>query len=103
MRLTYKAQDQYGEETGTIWYASRDGDSIFPKSSKEEQVLKKLSAYEDAEEQGRLVSVRHGWWLYDEARKYYRWYCSCCFAYRKEKTPFCPMCGALMDKDGDGD
>ena len=47
MRLTYKAQDQHGKETGTIWYASTDGDSIFPKSAKEEQVLKKLAAYED--------------------------------------------------------
>lgn len=55
MRLTYKAQDQYGKETGTVWYASTVGDSIFPKSDREEQVLKKLAAYEDAEEQGRLV------------------------------------------------
>ncbi len=47
MRLTYKARDQYGKETGTIWYASTAGDSIFPKSDKEEQVLKKLAAYED--------------------------------------------------------
>lgn len=57
MRLTYKAQDQWGKETGTIWYASQDGDSIFPKSAKEEQVLKKLAAYEDAEEQGLLVRL----------------------------------------------
>lgn len=55
MRLTYKAQDQYGKETGTVWYASTAGNSIFPKSDKEEQALKKLAAYEDAEEQGKLV------------------------------------------------
>ena len=56
MRLTYKAQDQRGKETGTVWYASNTaGDSIFPKSDKEEQVLKKLAAYEDAEESGLLV------------------------------------------------
>lgn len=47
MRLTYKAQDQHGKETGTIWYASTEGNSIFPKSDKEEQALKKLAAYED--------------------------------------------------------
>ena len=55
MRLTYKAQDQHGKETGSVWYASAAGNSIFPKSAKEEQALKKLAAYEDAEEQGRLV------------------------------------------------
>ena len=55
MRLTYKAQDQHGKETGTVWYAITAGNSIFPKSDKEEQALKKLVAYEDAEEQGRLV------------------------------------------------
>ena len=56
MRLTYKAKNQYGKETGTVWYASSAvGDSIFPKSDKEEQVLKKLSFYEDAEENGLLV------------------------------------------------
>jgi len=55
MRMTYKAQDQNGKETGTVWYASTTGDSIFPKSAKEEQALKKLATYEDAEEQGRLV------------------------------------------------
>lgn len=57
MRLTYKAQDQHGKETGTVWYASTVGGSIFPKSDKEEQVLKKLAAYEDAEERGLLVPV----------------------------------------------
>lgn len=55
MRLTYKAQNQHGKETGTVWYTSTAGNSIFPKSDKEEQALKKLAAYEDAEEQGRLV------------------------------------------------
>lgn len=57
MRLTYKAQDQHGEETGTVWYAITAGNNIFPKSDKEEQALKKLAAYEDAEEQGRLVRL----------------------------------------------
>lgn len=57
MRLTYKAQDQHGKETGTVWYASTAGNSIFPKSDKEEQALKKLAAYEDAEEQGRMVVI----------------------------------------------
>lgn len=57
MRLTYKALDQHGKETGTVWYASTAGNSIFPKSEKEEQALKKLAAYEDAEEQGRLVML----------------------------------------------
>ena len=47
MRLTYKALDQHGKETGTVWYASTAGNSIFPKSDREEQVLKKLAAYED--------------------------------------------------------
>lgn len=55
MRLTYKARDQYGEETETICYSSCAGGNIFPKSAKEEQALKKLAAYEDAEEQGRMV------------------------------------------------
>lgn len=57
MRLTYKAQDQHGKETGTVWYAITGGNSIFPKSDKEEQALKKLAAYEDAEEQGRLIML----------------------------------------------
>lgn len=57
MRLTYKAQDQNGKETGTVWYASIVEGSIFPKSDKEEQVLKKLAAYEDAEAEGRLVRL----------------------------------------------
>lgn len=57
MRLTYKAQDQHGKETGTVWYASTAGGSIFPKSDREEQALKKLAAYEDAEEQGLLVRL----------------------------------------------
>lgn len=55
MRLTYKAQDQHGKETGMIWYVNTLGGSIFPKSDKEEQALKKLAVYEDAEEQGRLL------------------------------------------------
>lgn len=55
MRLTYKAQDQRGKETGTVWYAITAGGSIFPKSDREEQALKKLAAYEDADEEGRLV------------------------------------------------
>lgn len=48
MRLTYKAKDQHGKETGTVWYTSTVvGESIFPKSNREEQALKKLAAYED--------------------------------------------------------
>lgn len=68
MRLTYKAQDQHGKETGTVWYAITAGSNIFPKSDKEEQVLKKLAAYEDAEEQGRLVMLPeklYGYYEYD--------------------------------------
>lgn len=44
-----------------------------------------------------VALVRHGHWESDEYRKYYRWYCSCCLAYRDEQTPFCPSCGAKMD------
>ena len=47
MRLTYKAQDQHGKETGTVWYTNTVGGNIFPKSDVEEQALKKLAAYED--------------------------------------------------------
>ena len=44
-----------------------------------------------------VVPVRRGHWEFDEYRKYYRWYCSCCLEYRDEQTPFCPSCGAKMD------
>ena len=106
MRLTYKAQNQHGKETGTIWYASAGGDSIFPKSDKEAQVLKKLSFYEDAEEQGRLVPVVRGKW--------HDWYhmlmpdcyvatCSNCGKAHRYLgmglLNYCPNCGANMRGD----
>ena len=57
-RLTYEAEDQHGSKTGAVWYHAMSittGESVFPQSEKEKSALKKLSRYENAEEQGRLV------------------------------------------------
>ena len=59
-RITYRMEDQHGNKTDTIVYSTlvvHTGDSIFPKSKFEEIALKRLSEYEDAEEQGRLLML----------------------------------------------
>ena len=59
-----------------------------------------------------VVPVRHGRWKkVIEDDKYYHMECSrCCgrplrsrWVDDAELSTFCPWCGALMDKDGDGD
>lgn len=66
------------------------------------EAVKKLAAYEDAEEQGLLAPVRHGQWIkhYIEApdpHDRYNWQCSICETYSSNQTNYCPNCGARMD------
>ena len=66
-----------------------------------------------------VVAVVRGKWIPDydyteydydgstplpEPRKFQDgWQCSLCGGYMPSETNFCPNCGALMDKDGDGE
>lgn len=49
-----------------------------------------------------VVPVRHGKWEYIGGYGY-QFRCSECILCAEYKTNYCPNCGALMDKDGDGD
>lgn len=113
MRLTYK--DQYGR-----WYS--DGSKASLRLGYEDwpsilwgDAVDKLAAYEDAEEQGRLVKVRHGQWIF-QTYEYMPWctkaICSSCKQtiannadlsqdwgkrlFLKDNL-FCAKCGAKME------
>ena len=58
-----------------------------------------------------VVPVRHGKWIKVDDGIYYHMECSLCherplrnrWVDDNELSPYCPNCGARMDKDGDGD
>lgn len=61
-------------------------------------VLNKLGELEDLEEQGRLIEVKHGRWIYKDnfIGKYLM--CSECSHVTGRKSNYCPHCGAKMDE-----
>lgn len=88
----------------------------FCACNEEIAMYERLKQYEDAEEQDRLVEVRHGRWIADKEDVewgnyliHYR--CSECKErphFDKDKykfilSPYCPNCGAKMDNDGTED
>lgn len=106
MRLTYKALDQNEKETGTIWYASTEGNSIFPKSTKEEEVLKKLSDYEDTgltpEEVQDLIQLKNALSAAVEQGKYHiRKYERELQDYEYMKNNLSWFCEFMLDMDED--
>lgn len=98
------AQDQKKKETGAYskgWNHAMD-------------VIKSAMHSKDAIPAADVVPVRHGHYVgefdgfADGNPVYDMWYCSECDYYFEEwdeKPTYnhCPNCGALMDKDGDGD
>ena len=57
-----------------------------------------------------VVPVRHAIWRYKtmtvpggRGQTYAKWSCTACKAKQKERSNYCPNCGAKMDKDGDGE
>ena len=106
MRLTYKALDQNDKETGTIWYTSTEGNSIFPKSNKEEEVLKKLSDYEDTgltpEEVRDLIQLKNALSAAVEQGKYHiRKYERELQDYEYMKNNLSWFCEFMLDMDED--
>ena len=49
-----------------------------------------------------VVPVRHGRWNVYSAKDCL-YICSECNCFPRDRTRYCPNCGARMDKDGDGE
>lgn len=62
-----------------------------------EEMLEKLTHFEDLEEQGRLIERKHGRWIHKDnfIGKYLM--CSECSHVTGRKSNYCPNCGAKMD------
>lgn len=65
--------------------------------------LEKLAEYEDREEKGELMKVKHGKWLAcgwvrDDADECQVWRCSECIIPTYNKSRYCPYCGAKMEE-----
>lgn len=75
----------------------------FCACNEEIAMYERLKQYEDAEEQGRLVEVRHGRWhdVYMSSASSFVGTCSVCgISYDIPPVPlakYCPNCGAKMD------
>lgn len=63
-----------------------------------DEVFRRLAYFEDLEEQGRLIEVKHGRWIYKDnfIGKYLM--CSECSHVTGRKSNYCPNCGAKMDE-----
>lgn len=79
----------------------------FCACNEEIAMYERLKQYEDAEEQGRLVEVRHGRWINDRGL----YCCTACgelwtigwatcisLEQMNKNCPYCPQCGAKMDE-----
>ena len=62
------------------------------------EAFKKLTYYEDLEEQDRLIEQKHGRWIHKDnfIGKYLM--CSECSHVTGRKSNYCPNCGAKMDE-----
>ena len=52
-----------------------------------------------------VAPVKHGRWVNEEQVGFWTWEaeCSCCGVKAYKQFRFCQNCGAMMDKDGDGE
>lgn len=66
-----------------------------------DDAFRKLAHYEDLEEQGRLIEVKHGRWKIIGMRPvgtHLTHYCSICGGHGDNEMNYCPNCGAKMDE-----
>ena len=96
-RLTDKrfAKEGYFELT------REERDSLYIPSV--EEIYRKLAEYEDLEEKGELMKVKHGKWLacgwvHGDADECQVWRCSECIIPTYNKSRYCPYCGAKMEE-----
>ena len=69
------------------------------------QIIERLCAYEDAEECGDLVRVKHGKWILFAPHTHHQppdYVCSVCNESQVRKTDYCSNCGADMREVDDG-
>ena len=67
-----------------------------------EEKLKLWKYYEDMEEQGRLIEVKHGRWKIIGMRPvgtHLTHYCSICGGHGDNEMDYCPNCGAKMESE----